>query len=261
MLIGIAGQKFAGKDTVAHLINGICSQSLPIMEGQMEPPEPYEVIQSGGEIFQSPFRIKKFADKIKDMTCVLLNCTRQQLEDPVWKEESLGEGWLKYKLEYTIFTNHSGDMDGEFYYSTREEANAEMVRVMRKVTYEKAILKYINVIPVEMSPRLIMQTLGTEWGREIIHPDLWVLSTFRNWNSSSDWIITDVRYTNEANEVLKRGGILIKVNRNSSSSADTHASEQGLEGFEDYDFVINNNHDLINLQDKIYELCLELDLI
>lgn len=61
------------------------------------------------------------------------------------------------------------------------------------------------------SPRYIMQTLGTEWGRDLIHPDIWVicLEAFLRKNT----VIADVRFDNEANFIREKGGLLIHVER------------------------------------------------
>jgi hypothetical protein len=42
---------------------------------------------------QSGFEIKKYADKLKDFVCILIGCTREQLEDQEFKEKELGEEW------------------------------------------------------------------------------------------------------------------------------------------------------------------------
>lgn len=75
-----------------------------------------------------------------------------------------------------------------------------------------------------ITPRYVMQQLGTEFGRTI-HPDLWVNSLFTDFKKSKvgtddgeeyelpKWIITDVRFPNEANAIKERGGINIRVFR------------------------------------------------
>lgn len=57
MLIAICGHKFSGKSTVARLLHNATG---------------WEVVS--------------FADKLKDITCVLSGCTREQLEDYEFKE-------------------------------------------------------------------------------------------------------------------------------------------------------------------------------
>ena len=46
----------------------------------------------------SNYQIKKFADKLKDIACLLIGCTREQLEDREFKEKELGEEWVAYKV-------------------------------------------------------------------------------------------------------------------------------------------------------------------
>ena len=60
------------------------------------------------------------------------------------------------------------------------------------------------------TPRLAMQTLGTEWGREIIAPDLWVLTAIKR-AAMGDTVITDVRFPNELAAVERAGGYVIGI--------------------------------------------------
>lgn len=84
-----------------------------------------------------------------------------------------------------------------------------------------------EVIPwLGVSMRKLMQTLGTEWGRKLVHPDLWTkLLERRMVPNISPVIVTDVRFLNEQKWVMSRGGILIGVNR-FDKDEDGHISEQ-----------------------------------
>lgn len=66
MLIGITGHKFSGKSTVARLLHNATG---------------YQVVS--------------FADKLKDITCVLSGCTRENLEDYDFKETRLVPDYLR----------------------------------------------------------------------------------------------------------------------------------------------------------------------
>lgn len=65
------------------------------------------------------------------------------------------------------------------------------------------------------TPRYVMQTLGTEWGRHLIGPyfweDLWVTAVERS--KSSIVIVDDVRFASEANLVYDLGGQIIQIKR------------------------------------------------
>lgn len=84
------------------------------------------------------------------------------------------------------------------------------------------------------SPRRLLQTIGTEWGRDTIHPDIWILATFRRIDASeAAWsVITDVRFDNEAEAIRARGGYVWSVARPRPAALSrveaTHSSEAGV---------------------------------
>lgn len=88
------------------------------------------------------------------------------------------------------------------------------------------------------SPRELLQTLGTEWGRNLVHPHLWVLKAEQVWKRIAatsrypGMVISDVRFPNEADWIHSQGGILIEVLRPAAAPVAAHASEQqDLQGF------------------------------
>lgn len=85
------------------------------------------------------------------------------------------------------------------------------------------------------TPRFAMQTLGTEWGRDMIDPDLWIRATMRRAaclrRVGTPVVITDVRFDSEAAAIREAGGEVIKITRPGhglSGTAAQHASEQGV---------------------------------
>jgi hypothetical protein len=85
MLIGICGQKFSGKSTVAKMLHNATG---------------YEVVS--------------FADKLKDITCILGGCTREDLEDYDFKENKFVPYYLRpyclnaEKPTFRAFLQHFG---------------------------------------------------------------------------------------------------------------------------------------------------------
>lgn len=79
------------------------------------------------------------------------------------------------------------------------------------------------------TPRYAMQTIGTEWGRDIIARDLWI----RAWSAAVDRlpvgvpvVVDDCRFENEAAAVLAAGGQIIRVVRpGAGAGAAGHSSE------------------------------------
>jgi len=109
------------------------------------------------------------------------------------------------------------------------------------------------------SPRHLMQTLGTEWGRNCIHPDLWTLLAEREVEYHAKYrynlVISDVRFHNEADMILKHGGELWQVVRDGATVAE-HISEQAQ--WANYDCrILNNNGTLDQLYRNIDLLVVE----
>jgi hypothetical protein len=65
------------------------------------------------------------------------------------------------------------------------------------------------------TPRLALQLMGTEVGREVFHEDFWVIRLQKHIqdNPGQNWVITDVRFSNEMEFVHKNGGCLIEITR------------------------------------------------
>jgi hypothetical protein len=105
-----------------------------------------------------------------------------------------------------------------------------------------------------VSPRRMMQTLGTEWGREMVHPNLWViLASNKLMKLGAGMIISDVRFENEALWVRDLGGVIIHVQRDNASKVEPHASESGIT-FEEGDILLTNNGTLDELQQAVKEI-------
>lgn len=79
------------------------------------------------------------------------------------------------------------------------------------------------------TPRYAMQTLGTEWGRNIIHSDLWVMAAMERVLDVLDLggkaVIDDCRFPNEAKAVIESGGSIIRLTREGAGITGGHSSE------------------------------------
>lgn len=105
-----------------------------------------------------------------------------------------------------------------------------------------------------VSPRRMMQTLGTEWGRQLINPDLWlVMAHQRLLRNGPGMVISDVRFENEAAWIRKHGGRIIHVIRPEAKAVEAHASEDGIEML-DTDAQLFNSGTLEELQLTVREL-------
>ena len=107
--------------------------------------------------------------------------------------------------------------------------------------------------------RQLLQKLGTEVGRAI-SPNIWVDCLLKCYKPEKYWIITDVRFENEANAIKEKDGVLIRINRDTGYQ-DNHASETALDNYEHFDAVIDNNGSLKDLIDNVIEVVKQLKLI
>lgn len=64
----------------------------------------------------------------------------------------------------------------------------------------------------KFSPRLALQLLGTEAGRNVFHKDIWVNSLLKR-AGDNNVVITDVRFKNELKFIHKNNGIIVRVKR------------------------------------------------
>jgi len=93
-----------------------------------------------------------------------------------------------------------------------------------------------TVIPwLGKSPRQLLQTLGTEWGRGTVHPEIWIriaMERAAHHLTFNGVVITDVRFDNEAQAIIDAGGEVWKVARPGwrclAEDAAAHQSEAGV---------------------------------
>jgi len=112
------------------------------------------------------------------------------------------------------------------------------------------------------SPRQLLQTLGTEWGRRHVADDIWTRIMQRRieqieCNSRQTGIngivISDVRFENEAAWVRKRGWlvhIIRPATAGNGMTASSHASERGIE-IKRHEDVILNDQGLSELRKQV----------
>ena len=63
------------------------------------------------------------------------------------------------------------------------------------------------------TPRFAMQSLGTNWGRELIGDNIWVDTAIERCRRFVNAVITDCRFPNEAAAIKLAGGKLIRITR------------------------------------------------
>lgn len=213
MIIGVSGRIFSGKDTVGKMIQ------------DLDP--------------KRSWQIKKFAGKLKQIATILTGIPVEKFEDQEFKKSALPFCWDK---EIPI-TTLSGVDHG-----------------LRPMTV-----------------RDLLQVLGTEALRDNLHKNVWVNALFADYVCASEgiryekgentftpkitpitfnpplcpnWIITDCRFPNEAQDITDKGGFILKVTRPGEDLTATHASETALDNWS-FDEIIVNDGTLDDLKEKV----------
>lgn len=104
--------------------------------------------------------------------------------------------------------------------------------------------------------RRLMQIMGTEVGRNLFDPDIWVKladNKIESTLSVGDTVVTDVRFPNEARLIKKHGGFLVRVNRPQFGPVNEHVSDRASENWT-YDHQLANDEDIEALHTKMREL-------
>lgn len=106
------------------------------------------------------------------------------------------------------------------------------------------------------SPRQLLQSLGTEWGRDSVRPDIWLelcrrrIAMLRE-QGCETIVVADVRFENEAHMIRENGGSVWHVRRPSADGAEVaHSSEAGIQ-FADGDTVIVNDATIEQLRARV----------
>lgn len=104
------------------------------------------------------------------------------------------------------------------------------------------------------TPRFAMQTLGTEWGRQMIDENLWVknfrIRAQRVLDGGGNVLVDDVRFENEVATLKDMGGIIIRIERPGETIAESgHASEQQQLAHDH--LIVNDSTDLDGFARKL----------
>ena len=245
-LIGISGKAGAGKDLVGVIIQYLVHTTGII---NMEYWEDFKNKSTFNQIVFSQYVIKKFADKLKDIVCLLIGCTREQLENREFKEKELGEEW-----DIKIITYIDGELHKIYNPSDYEDFD---IKCKYPISYTSNVIK--------QTPRSLLQKIGTDLFRNQLHPNTWVSSAFANYLNNA-WIFTDVRFPNELEAIKKRKGLTIRVNRGlvertgKMIQGPEHISETALDDAK-FDYVIENNGTIEELIEQVKKILIKEKII
>lgn len=150
--------------------------------------------------------------------------------------------------------------------------NVQVVKFAQPL-YDMQEMIYRRISAVHPRPsafikdRVLLQWLGTDWGRGMISEDIWVdlwkHEALTLLNKGAIVVCDDVRYDNEAELIKNLGGFTIQLTSNTTDSRiDTssgivnHKSEAGIDS-RLVDRVISNDGTVEQLRNSLREFCIE----
>jgi len=211
-LIGISGKIGSGKDLVSDIIQYLTSSYYKSNYSF----EYFLLERSKRNDYPSylKWKIKKFADAPKEIICILLGCTREQLESQEFKKSLLPEHLCRYNI-YRIATSkipfRANISNSELQYIYK----IEKYHIKKTVITVRDLLIYLanDVFRDGYDSDIWVNTLFNQYKPIYGDPRIEAVQGFGADMKYPNWIITDVRYKNEAEHIKNKGGILIRINR------------------------------------------------
>lgn len=202
-LIGIAGRLNSGKDAAGNMVRYLTDFSSN--NAGLEVNDYMTKLENNNIGCNSDYTIKKYADHLKQICADLLGIRKEAFESREFKDSFLPEKWSKFI--YRSLDNNYAKM-----FPSKEEC----------ITFASERQIIAGKMPInwefeekKMTPRLLLQLMGTDGGRMSVHDNIWVNASFASWDSKLNqrWIFTDVRFPNEVAGIKERGGIVINILR------------------------------------------------
>lgn len=114
---------------------------------------------------------------------------------------------------------------------------------------QDVLAKYSWDVAKEEFPeiRQLLQRLGTEGGREVLGPNVWIEPTLARINEyrrggQEKFVVPDVRFRNEATALVHhQQATLVRVERAKADTTDTHPSETELDSYGHFHYTLPNN--------------------
>lgn len=147
------------------------------------------------------------------------------------------------------------------------EGDTDESRKFRETIDEFWDERLFDTLGKSVTPRYILQLMGTEAGRDVFGEDIWVSTLERRIRGVDNVVISDARFPNEIDFIRKQNGMVTRVARGPdpkwfdtaldhnrgirydmhSSYPEVHVSEWAWIGTH-FDYVLNNNGTKVELE-------------
>lgn len=223
------------------------------------------------------FRLVKFAGPLKDMTRALLTLNGagdvEEYVEGSLKEEPIDHlaTWLRVRGPSAVLAMLRGlaphvGINGRHFDRHLLSERDTLLPGLGDITLQRLIdtlFDWLKVVAprhdTPVTARRIMQTLGTEWGRQMLREDIWTTIAYErsafHINGEARVVIDDMRFANELDTVRRLGGLPVRIVRPSAQvTGGAHASEGELDAIEMREVV--NDGTIAALHKKIDALAL-----
>lgn len=106
-----------------------------------------------------------------------------------------------------------------------------------------------------LTPRALLQHVGTDVGRKIIRDSIWIdINKHLVSKIGGNVVVPDCRFANEVESVREQGGtvgIVLRPSLEIKSSANLHASETSITDTDDFDIVLINDGTLGSFTEQV----------
>ncbi len=243
MIIAISGKKQSGKDTVGKILQYFTipkeHRTITIHEWM----ELASTVYTPEIIGDTYMPTKKFATKLKEISAYLLDTPSKNFESDDFKNTTLSELWKVFTVNYS---------DGLCSHNKLFNKFQDAYEFFSQCTQ----IGFTATEPIEklMTYRDFLIQLGTDGGREQVHPNIWVYTTFSEYTPKENWIITDMRFKNELDFVKKLDSYIIRVDRDGLPPNDSVTETQLDDSYQEFDCVINNSDSIEDLMESIEDI-------
>ena len=227
-IVGLCGNAGSGKDTAAHFLKVY-----------------------GYKHMSFAWHIKTFVQKVFAMS-----------DDQIWGPSEFRNALDPRAWGHSVSAEFWSDSLRRYDYFVEDFLESLELKAVSKEDAGRALMKWFYVTKnnyPQPSPRILLQTLGTEWGRTV-DPDLWVNTTLKETARHQKVVISDVRFENEARAIIAAGGRVVRIFRESDTLATTvgienHVSETQQNSIpnELFSVTINNTGTLLDMHTGLHK--------
>ena len=126
----------------------------------------------------------------------------------------------------------------------------------------------------DVTPRYMLQLMGTEVGRDTFNRDIWIHCLEKKADQNKNTVIADVRFANECDFIRSKGGLIVRVVRGPEPkwydeallSNTSHNHYQVMDDFPDIhysewawigqkmDYIVDNNETHTDLVNRVNDM-------